>query len=311
MDVLQLLDDELKTKSNWSLEEKARYLYIRSCELFSYDARYQCDLFWTIYGEEVVEKEIINKKIDLRNVTDFLVVCTSYSSSVINGLLGELLNVLVKIHTGNLSGHQKVSFEIGKNEYYADATSGKDIAGIKIGLETKGYYSYDKTQLLNLKEIDRKIGYNNKKRLFNSILRRRICNLEEEFIEITGQDCEKDKTNYFLYQMQIIKEFFDKANIFKEYIDAFFCIEYLLEHFFCEDICLLGIHEKDFSFNNHNLVDIGNDNWNFVNVFDTKVNDEKFSFLLEPINGKYEFREIPISEGDYYKKELRHYKKRI
>lgn len=311
MDVLQLFDNELKNKDNWSLEEKARYLYIRSCELFSYDARYKCDLFWTIYGKEVVEKEIINKKIDLRNVEDFRVICTSYSSSVINGILGELLNIIVKIHRGKFGIHQKVSFEIGQKEYYADATVGEDIAGVKIGLETEGYYNYDKTQILNLKKIDRKIGYSGKKRLFNPILRCRIRNLEEEFLEINGQDCEKDKTNYFLYQMQVIKEFFDKVNIFKEYIDAFFCIEYLLEHFFCENICLLGIHEKDFSFHNHNLVNIDNDNWTFVNVFDAKVSDEKFSFILELVNGKYEFREIPISEGNYYKKELRNYKKRI
>ena len=39
MDVLQLLDNELKDKNNWSLEEKVRYLYIRICELFSYDSR--------------------------------------------------------------------------------------------------------------------------------------------------------------------------------------------------------------------------------------------------------------------------------
>ena len=60
MDVLQLLDDELKDKNNWSLEEKARYLYIRSCQLFSYDPRHQCDLFWKMYRKKKMEKEQMN-----------------------------------------------------------------------------------------------------------------------------------------------------------------------------------------------------------------------------------------------------------
>ena len=54
MDVLQLLDNELKDKNNWSLEEKVRYLYIRICELFSYDSRYR--LFLKLYPEKVEEK---------------------------------------------------------------------------------------------------------------------------------------------------------------------------------------------------------------------------------------------------------------
>ena len=97
MDVLQLLDNELKNKSDWSLEEKARYLYIRSCELFSYDLRYKWNSFRKIYGEDKIEKQIVNRKIDLRNVEDFRVLCTSYSRYVFYKLLEELLGLKVKI----------------------------------------------------------------------------------------------------------------------------------------------------------------------------------------------------------------------
>lgn len=48
MNILQLLSQELNNK-NWSLEEKARYLYLRSCDLFVYDPRVKfCNLIETI-----------------------------------------------------------------------------------------------------------------------------------------------------------------------------------------------------------------------------------------------------------------------
>ena len=315
MDVLQLLDDELKAKSNWSLEEKARYLYIRSCELFSYDARYQCDLYWKTFGKKEVKKEILYKKINLRDVDDFKVVCTSYSSYVYKTLLEELLNIFVFSNKGRLQGriHQTDSFEIGKKKYFVDATGRADIDRIKLGLATNGFYRKMQLKLINnknLKKIDKKIGYI-KDDYFKPKLMQKICNLEKEYYQKTGQNCENDEISYFLICMEILKDFFDKINVFSEYSDAFFCIEYLFNHFFDKDIFQFDIYDENFCFINHDLVDISNGMWNFVNILDIDINDEKFSFVLEPVNGKYEFYEIPISEGNYYKKELRRYNKKI
>lgn len=77
MDVLQLLDDELKTKRNWDLKDKERYLYIRSCQLFSWDVRYRLFSKLSLKDRNKIEK-IVLRKIDLRNVEDFRVVCTNY-----------------------------------------------------------------------------------------------------------------------------------------------------------------------------------------------------------------------------------------
>ena len=157
MDVLQLLDDELKDKNNWSLEEKARYLYIRSCELFSYDLRYR--IFLNIYPRSKVTKEIVLKEIDLRNVDDFRVVCTSYSRFVFKKLLEELLAIKVKV-TGY--SHKYNKFKIGFNRYVADATWNCDLERVKFGKTTKCYYSLNITRDLNdkkIEDIDKKIGY--------------------------------------------------------------------------------------------------------------------------------------------------------
>ncbi len=315
MDVLQLLDDELKDKNNWSLEEKARYLYIRSCELFSYDPRYQCDLFWKMYGKKIVGKEIVFKKIDLRNVLDFKVVCSSYSEYVYNKLLEELLNIFVFVHQGKLNGryHKNNSFKIERNIYHVDATIYSDIERVKMGLKT---YSFRKNRQLkiwndlNLKKVDKKIGYI-KDGYYKKKLMQSINDLEMDYYKSTLKDPFNDERNYFLFQMKVIKELFDEVNEFREYTDAFFCISYLLEHFFGPLICESDIFDDNFCFINHNLVDISGDKWDFVNVFDVLINDEKFNFILEKINGKYEFLEVPLSEGELYKKELIHYKKRI
>lgn len=307
MDVLQLLDDELKDKNNWSLEEKARYLYIRSCQLFSYDPRYQCDLFWKMYRKKKMEKEIVFKKIDLRNILDFKVVCSSYSEYVYNNLLEELLNIFVFVHKGKLNGqfHEMNSFKIGKDVYHVDATGRGDIERIKMGLKT---YSFRKSRQLkfwndlNLKKVDKKIGYIEDE-YYKKKLMQRINNLEREFYNLTSQNPFTEEINYFLYKMQVIKELFNEVNVFEEYTDAFFCLTYLLQHFFTKDLWRFVMHD-DICFVNHDLVDISNDNWQFINVFDVVLNDEKFNYLLELVNGKYEFREVPLSEGEYYKKEF-------
>ena len=71
MNVLELLDKELKGK-DWSEETKSRYLYIRSGQLFSYDQRF-------FYANNFLKKEILERQINLENVTNFRVVCTSWS----------------------------------------------------------------------------------------------------------------------------------------------------------------------------------------------------------------------------------------
>lgn len=74
MDVLAYLEENLKNK-NWSLDEKCRYLYLQSCLLFSYDPRRK----WLMYEpNEALTKEIWDRQINLNNVTDFNVICTSW-----------------------------------------------------------------------------------------------------------------------------------------------------------------------------------------------------------------------------------------
>ena len=65
VNILDLLNKELEYK-NWSLEEKARYLYIRSCELFTYDERY--DFIVSNIYNKMKKEELENLEIDLENL---------------------------------------------------------------------------------------------------------------------------------------------------------------------------------------------------------------------------------------------------
>lgn len=292
MDVLQLLDNELKTKSNWSLEEKARYLYIRSCQLFSYDERYTYMIFKNMYDLKGLKDEIVLKEIDLRNVTktDFLVVCTRYSRYVLPVLLEEFLDI-----TCNVSGkgHEYNTFDLGLSRYIADATNRCDLERVKMGLRTKDYYDLDIGRKLSdsrVEKIDRKIEYL-KDEYFDDKLERIINGFENEY-----NSRKLNEVDYLLAKVDKIKNIFDEINTFRQYSDASYCVNYLLIHFY---------ERFSYYFKNNNLLNITNDGvWNFINVLDITFKGEKFNFILEPINGKYEFYEIPISEGEYYKKEL-------
>ena len=90
MNVLELLHQELKDK-NLTTEEKAYYLYIRSCQLFSFDTRYA---YWELLKDgHLFKRKICNREIDLENVDDFRVVCSSYTSYVYSELLKQLLDI--------------------------------------------------------------------------------------------------------------------------------------------------------------------------------------------------------------------------
>ena len=156
MNVIQLLDKELINKK-WSTEQKARYLYLRSCQIFSYDPRYKfCDLLTN--GNEL-KREIQNYQFDLENVTNFEITCRSYIKSVYPRLLKELLNIKEVKERG--TGHKWCEFNDGKRELKADATSNSDLTRVKMGLSTYGYCTLTKDYNFStqLREIDKSIGY--------------------------------------------------------------------------------------------------------------------------------------------------------
>ena len=84
MNLLEMLSKEIDGKG-FSDEEKARYLYIRCCQLFTYDPRYK--LCHKVKNGNILKQEILNKQFNLENITDNWVVCTSHTKQIYNALL--------------------------------------------------------------------------------------------------------------------------------------------------------------------------------------------------------------------------------
>lgn len=142
MDLLTKLDDELKDKHLTDFE-KVRYIYLRTCELFSFDSRYN---FTSLYFDDQLYLDIINRTIDLNNIDNFLVVCHTYSKEVLIKLIRELTNANVALRTGK---HSYVEYRDDTDSIWVlDATFG-DFPRAKMGIKTTGFSS----ELSNYKEI--------------------------------------------------------------------------------------------------------------------------------------------------------------
>lgn len=157
MNVLNRLDKELQNRSHFTLSQKKRYLYLRICQMFSYDSRYHyCDLLES-KERKALKEEILGKKTDLENVTDFTTVCKDYAENIYPRALLELLGI--KSNSVG-EGHCWVEFEEKNQTMMADATQG-DLTRAKFKFATRRYHPVEKNKEYNneLKKIDQEIGY--------------------------------------------------------------------------------------------------------------------------------------------------------
>lgn len=231
MDLLKLLDEEL-SKKHLTEFEKVRYIYLRTCELFSFDAKYNsASLF-----DENLYNAILNRKIDIRNVNNFLVVCHSYSDALIK-LIRELTTAQVELHQG---AHSYVYYyEKDYTIWHLDATYG-DMSRVKLNLGTYGFSSgglYSREKLI---EIDETMGYQTKSKLEY---------LKE--IDVSSKEAIFKSINILLKNSKCKKEF----------SDALFFVEWLL----------LGINCCEYN----NSTYVGED-FNFHEIFSLPYNEELF-----------------------------------
>ena len=134
MNLIEKLADELKDK-HLNEFEKTRYIYLRCCELFSYDARWN---YYRLFSDSVI-KEIENKMFDVRNLSSNLVICHSFSKSILKPLLDELTTLET---TCIGEQHSCVGVKFRDKEFILDATLG-DFPLMKMGLRPEGFMSSD------------------------------------------------------------------------------------------------------------------------------------------------------------------------
>ena len=156
MNLVKMLADELKDK-HLNDFEKARYIYLRCCEIFSFDARvYFTDLF----DDSQLRNKIVRKRFNIENINEFLVVCHSFNRTILKPLIENLTNLKCDV-VKDRSGHSYLIIEYLGNEWILDATN-KDLARVKLSLPTEGFTSCVEKMDLLIPEIDTSLGFTNK-----------------------------------------------------------------------------------------------------------------------------------------------------
>ncbi len=283
MNVLKMLDDELKNK-NWSLEEKARYLYLRSCELFSYDPRY-----FLSPQKSKLRRKIASKTINLENVDNFDIICFSYANYILPQLWENLLNLPVEIiKDGN---HAFNRCCINQDVLEIDPTFEMDLFRVKMSLNTYGYNkisSLDNEFYHHLRDMDTKIDYieDNYEDIY---LTKYIYTLFQEFSNsYTGKSSDFNK-KYFIYRLQILQELFQKYKQLKNFYDAQNCIEYLQRKLkVSNDFIKIPL----FHCNQHKP-------WDFINIYFGKYLDYYYYFVLEQQKEDFSFHKINKKEAKW------------
>ena len=156
MNLLEILDNELKDK-HYNTLEKVRYIYLRTCEIFSYD---ECYYISRNLKDKELHSLIENKKFDVTDINEFQMICFSYAKYILDVLIKELTNADSKVMAS--PWHAYVVAQINNLEYTLDACI-KDFSKVKMNLKTDGFYvgfSNNKKFNKELAEIDNYLGFN-------------------------------------------------------------------------------------------------------------------------------------------------------
>ena len=91
MDLLETLHDELKDR-HFSEEEKMLYIYLRTCQEFSFDDRF----FYLDFYEPELKQELESKEFDPHHIDSHLTICHPHIR-LLKNLVDELTQLSTKI----------------------------------------------------------------------------------------------------------------------------------------------------------------------------------------------------------------------
>ena len=156
MNLVEQLDSELSVL-HLNDFEKVRYIYLRCCEIFSFDSRYW---FTSVFNDVDLHNEILNKKFDIENINEELVTCFSFSRYILKPLIDELTNLNCNVIAEE--SHASILLDYMGNEWTLDAILG-DLSRVKLNLQTSGFECKTKPSLTKeLDGIDLSLGFTRK-----------------------------------------------------------------------------------------------------------------------------------------------------
>lgn len=147
---------------------KVRWLYLFICELFSYDIRF-------IYAQDNLKEEIYDKKIDIKNIKDFEIVCYTIARVLINILSSYGYNCEIVREYDKRFSHVYVIVKCKDYTLKLDPTKRHDLTRVKINSNTLDFKllndnpnfvdelkEADEIITNNYKDIDKTVFYDNR-----------------------------------------------------------------------------------------------------------------------------------------------------
>ncbi|MDE5539101.1 MAG: hypothetical protein K2J20_01270, partial [Bacilli bacterium] len=284
MNVIEMLQAEICDKP-WAIEEKARYIYIRSCQLFSYDERYWLTL---LSSNDALEERIRTRTVDLTNVTDFEVLCAPYAR-----LISDLLSILLKAKCEIVMSteHAYTILYINDKIIKIDGTW-SDIWRVKMNLSTNDYTLMSEMQDFKsyLRDIDIKTGYIKDNYQDEHIAQKRL------FLDTLEGSMQFSDDEFLLYRLATIKEMYDTFNAMNSFSDARSCIEYLKRK--------LIPNNKHNQIKENTFFKERENEWEIMRLYVVDLSQALACFALKRANDRYSFNEIPEEEAKYYSRIL-------
>lgn len=340
LNVLAQLDKELQDRKNYTLEQKERYIYVRTCQIFSYDSRaHYCNLLGS--KGTLLQQELLQKSINLENVTDFKITCKNYAYDIYREALYQLLGVKSVVKG---DGHYWTEFKNRDGTIKADATMG-DLTRVKMKCNTKGYriISKGKTDYPNLKQIDQNINYIDedytdyfidsmkihpsysiikklgfkskteaeKEQMIETLLMQDISNRKKylgavlsNFSKETAQRFErKTSDELLLTKIEYIHSAYENYHRLSELYEGYYNLSQFEDaRIVVGDFLLkIGLNLPDISL----FQEYDDRDWEFINLYPLHLKDDSLYFALTKRENKYHFNRISEEEALIYTKELK------
>lgn len=292
MNIKKIILDELKDK-NWPKLIVARYIYIRTCELLTFNLLYN-------FGDSDIRERITNRSFDINNLESNKVTCRDWSY-IYHDLLKE---VDIDSRIEEMNKHMYVIVNIDDIQILADPTSKyySDMVRAKYGDHTIGFIGYN-AELTEpaLRIVDEVIGY--KKGIYTSevimMLKEELKNpdLLKETLGIT------DNTSFY-ERLKIKFEFIcsiinnlDTEN--REYVDIVNYLCYLMRNLLGVGECI-SVSEMVYYLENEENLDI-----EAVSIYEIQEYDKSCYYLLSRKEGLFKIEQIEEKEIEFYKKEYK------
>ncbi len=288
MNLVETLQEEMKGK-HWNEEEKQRYIYIRCCQIFSYDITYNYLGYLTTEKSFLESERLKRRYIDILNVKNPLVVCTNFSQTL-QKLYEQLLGIPSK-----LMGTHHVTLTLNHKTYGTitlDPVLSYDFARAKKHMYLKGSSASDFTKNIlyhcHLQKVDEAIGY-----IKDSYV---DANLKSQVDQWIQSQSLKNKDDILSAKMQFLKEKMQMADFqaFSDYV--------YYQHILRECICTEA--EKG-HLQAYPLCDFQKDNWQFYEIYKQSRETNPLYYILQTEKGKIQYHEIDKEEVEKIIKDLK------